>query len=163
MLPAQQGDALLIEYGDPAQLHRVVIDAGTPPSYESVKQRLGLLDGGHPHLELLIVSHIDTDHIGGILKLFDDSTLDVQIDDVWFNSWEHLPDHRRNRLGPVDDEILSTQLRERKVAWNHAFETKAVSVPETGPLPTRTLPGGLALTLLSPGAPQLSGLRKEWR
>ena len=46
MLPAQQGDALLIEYGDPAQLHHVLIDAGTPPSYADVKQRLGLLDGG---------------------------------------------------------------------------------------------------------------------
>jgi hypothetical protein len=163
MLLAQQGDALVIEYGDPAHLHHVLIDAGTPPSYVGVKQRLDLLDGGHPHLELLIVSHIDTDHIGGVLKLFDDSTFDVQIDDVWFNAWEHLPDRRTDKLGPVDGEILSTQLRERKMAWNQAFDAGAVCVPEDGPLPTRTLPGGLVLTLLSPGAPQLNALRKEWR
>ena len=101
------------------------------------------------------MSHIDTDHIGGVLRLFDDRTFGVQIDDVWFNAWEQLPDRRTDRLGPVDGEILSTQLRERKLAWNQAFDAGAVCVPEDGPLPTRTLPGGLVLTLLSPGAPQL--------
>jgi len=163
MLPAQQGDALLLEYGDAGQLNHVLIDAGTPSSYAAVKQRLRRLDQSHPHLELLIVSHIDTDHIGGVLKLFSDSTLDVLIDDVWFNSWEHLPGARSDRLGPVDGEILSTQLHDQKRPWNQAFDGHAVRLPDEGSPPVRSLPGGLTLTVLSPGRPQLTKLRQNWR
>lgn len=162
MLPAQQGDAILIEYGDSTDLHHVLIDAGTSPSFSAVEQRLQSSAGEPSRLELLIVSHIDTDHIGGVLRLLSDPTFTVQIDEVWFNGWEHLPAVRSDRLGPVDGEILSGLLRMRKIPLNHAFEGGAVGVPEEGPVRSLTLRGGLTLTVLSPGRAQLTNLRKEW-
>ena len=37
MLPAQQGDALWIEYGSAAKPHRILVDGGTPPTVEQVR------------------------------------------------------------------------------------------------------------------------------
>jgi len=71
MLPAQQGDALWIEYGDPTSPHRVLIDAGTPPTYQVVRDRIRQLPEGARDIELFIVTHIDTDHIGGAIDITD--------------------------------------------------------------------------------------------
>ena len=67
MLPGGHGDALLVEYGTTSKKHRILIDAGTQPSYPHVKARLlDVPDGG---LDLLVVTHVDTDHIAGVLPL----------------------------------------------------------------------------------------------
>ena len=67
MLPARQGDALWLEYGDPAHPRRALIDAGTPETWDALRARIAALAPGDRHFELLIVSHIDKDHIGGVL------------------------------------------------------------------------------------------------
>jgi beta-lactamase superfamily II metal-dependent hydrolase len=162
VLPAQQGDALWIEYGDQEHPTRVLIDAGTPPTNEVVKGRILQLDPEDRTFELLIVTHIDTDHIGGVLKLLADGSLGLTFEEVWFNAWRHLQEVPTDRLGPIDGEILSTLLDRAGWPWNGAFVGGPVMVPDDGSLPAHTLPGGLTLTLLSPGPAQLLDLRREW-
>ena len=167
MLPAQQGDALWIEYGDREHPTRVLIDAGTPPTNEVVKERVNRLDPKDRRFELLIVTHIDTDHIGGVLKLLADRSLGLTFDDVWFNAWRHLQEEElpADRLGPIDGEILSTLLDHAEWPWNRAFAEEKASpavVPDEGPLSPIHLAGGMTLTLLSPGPAQLQALRREW-
>src|SRR6266511_4066180 len=99
MLPAQHGDA--------SAPSRVLIDAGTPPTHEVVKERILQLEPDDRRFELLVVTHIDTDHIGGVLKLLADDTLGLEFDEVWFNAWRHLEAVPTDRLGPIDGEILS--------------------------------------------------------
>jgi beta-lactamase superfamily II metal-dependent hydrolase len=163
MLPARQGDALWIEYGDPAAPSRVLIDAGTPPTYSVIKNRILRLAPGSRSIELFIVTHIDTDHIGGALKLLADRAAGFEPSEVWFNAWRHLqaeaPD---DRLGPVDGEILSELLDHRGLRWNEAFSGGPAVVTARGPLPACDLPGGMTLTLLSPGPAQLLDLRRKW-
>jgi glyoxylase-like metal-dependent hydrolase (beta-lactamase superfamily II) len=92
MLPARQGDALWIEYGeDPQRPHRVLCDAGTPGTWPVVQARIADLPEGQRAFELLVVSHVDADHIGGSLPLLTDTRLGATFDDVWFNGWRHLP------------------------------------------------------------------------
>jgi beta-lactamase superfamily II metal-dependent hydrolase len=162
MLPAQQGDALWIEYGDQEHPIRVLIDAGTPPTNEVVKGRILHLDAEDRRFELLIVTHIDTDHIGGVLKLLADGSLGLTFDEVWFNAWRHLQEVPTDRLGPIDGEILSTLLDRLGWPWNRAYGEGPAVIPDDGSLPTHSLPGGLTLTLLSPGPAQLLALRREW-
>ncbi len=162
MLPAQQGDALWIEYGDASAPSRVLIDAGTPPTHEVVKERILQLEPDDRRFELLVVTHIDTDHIGGVLKLLADDTLGLEFDEVWFNAWRHLEAVPTDRLGPIDGEILSVLLDHAGSPWNDAFGEGPAMVPADGALPSHELPGGMTLTLLSPGAEQLLDLKREW-
>jgi hypothetical protein len=48
------------------------------------------------------------------------------------------------------------------IAWNAEFDGGAVVVPDTGPLPTVTLEGGMVLTLLSPLQSNLTRLDQKW-
>jgi beta-lactamase superfamily II metal-dependent hydrolase len=167
MLPAQQGDALVLEYGDEAKTRRVLIDGGTYASANALRARIESLPVKQRVFELLIVSHIDTDHIGGIIKLFSNPPDGLRFRDVWFNAWRHLPTVTDESLGPIDGEILNILLGQPRVGnrpqrWNHAFAEGPVVVGPKGPLPHRTLPGGLELTLLSPTDADLRVLRREW-
>jgi hypothetical protein len=166
MLPGQRGDALWIEYGEGRQIHRVLVDGGTPNTLDRLKERIAALPPTERHLELLVVTHIDEDHIGGALRLLADTGTAVQIDDVWFNGWQHLPGTRRDdRLGPIDGEILTLVIQKRGIPWNKAFDGHSVSVGDDPKqaLPAKTLPGGMRLTILSPGQTELAALKLQWR
>jgi beta-lactamase superfamily II metal-dependent hydrolase len=164
VLPAQQGDALFVEYGPRDHLHRFLVDAGTPPTAKVVKARIEALPTTERDFELLVITHIDTDHIGGVLRLLSDPDWEGRFGDVWFNAWRHLTAAADQPLGPIDGEILDQLLEAgsggRTPAWNAAFDGRAIQ--DDGPPPTRTLPGGMQLTVLAPGRPQLKRLRRAW-
>src|SRR5947207_727960 len=90
MLPAHHGDCLLIEYGKAAPYHWVLIDGGTDSTWKDLEAALGKIPQAERKLELLVVTHIDADHIGGALKLFDNLPADISFDEVWFNGYRHL-------------------------------------------------------------------------
>ncbi len=161
--PAQQGDAIWIDYGTAGAVHRVLIDGGTPATAPVVRKRI---DGLAPHerrFDLLVITHVDTDHIGGVLKILSDLPSGVQFDDVWFNAWSQIRTARSSKLGPIDGEILTTALEKLKWPWNTQFSGAAVMVPKTGAPPERTLRGGMKLTVLSPGELQLTKLCATWK
>jgi beta-lactamase superfamily II metal-dependent hydrolase len=159
MLAAEYGDSLLIEYGTGAKPKRILIDAGTPGSYTAVRRKLESLPKKDRHFELLVVTHIDADHIGGVLALLDEAkTLGVTFEEVWFNAYDHLTDI----LGAKQGEALSARIAAGGYAWNAAFGRNAVVVPDDGDLPKVDV-GGMKITLLSPKRAQLVALEKEWR
>ncbi len=160
MLPAAQGDALWIEYGSASDPHRILIDAGVRKTHAVVKARAEQLPKSGRRFELFVVTHVDSDHIGGVPKLLADTSLALRFDDVWFNGWRQLAPE--DMLGPVEGEIVGAQLDRSGRPWNAAFGGKAVVVPAKGKLPRRKLPGGMKLTLLSPTPDRLERLRSEW-
>lgn len=163
MLPALHGDALWIEYGDIGAPHCVLIDGGPRSKRTAQALRSRLVDrviDGAGDLELLIVTHIDADHIAGILRILQAPDLLIEPGDVWFNAWQHLP---TDVLGAKQGEALSAQLTQRRLPWNTAFGGEAVATSDRGPLPVVVLPGGLKLTVLSPGRLQLAQLRPVWK
>ena len=162
-LPAQQGDAIWIEYGAPGAVHRILIDAGTPATAPLIRQRIEALDPSERRFDLLVVTHVDTDHIGGVLKLLSRLPAGLQFDDVWFNGWPQIRSARTSRLGPIDGEIFSTALGKLEWPWNAHFGGAALMLPAAGAPPERTLRGGMKLTILSPGEPQLAKLRAKWK
>jgi glyoxylase-like metal-dependent hydrolase (beta-lactamase superfamily II) len=76
-LRAKHGDALLLHYGTPAKPKLAVIDGGPGGVYaDAVRPRLteiraerGLADDEPLDIELMMVSHLDADHITGLLEL----------------------------------------------------------------------------------------------
>lgn len=170
LLPACHGDCLLLEYGDAARPHRVLIDGGPIGAYCALARRLAALPDGQRELDLLIITHVDGDHIEGCLKLLNHREL-ATFRDIWFNGWPHIAQELKEpppargvgeaaQRSPLQGTEISVRIDGR--AWNDAFRGAPLFVPAAGPLPVRELPGGLRLTLLSPTLDQLVKLRGAW-
>lgn len=163
MMPAKQGDALWIEYGTQENTRRIVIDGGPIGAYEALDEKFKQLPDGDKGVELLVISHVDTDHIEGIIRV-----LAAQRDkwplmpkDIWFNGWEHLQE--AGTLGGREGDFLSALISRRaRDEWNKAFDKKAVIVGPGKPLPVKTLKDGMKLTLLSPSPEKLKEMGDKW-
>ena len=157
MLPAGHGDCLWIEYGDAAETHRLLVDCGTQPTAAELRRRVESLPENDRHFELLVMSHIDADHIGGVLPFIGAVKRGMQFGDVWFNGWRHLS----GRLGSKQGEMFSSALQDLNLPWNEWRQGEAIVV-DGEDLPVQTLPGGMKLTLLSPRPAQLAKLAPAW-
>ena len=169
VLPARQGDALWIRWGDG---HQMLVDLGTEETGRAIADRLLALPEEERAFDLLVITHVDGDHIGGAMSALadrDDPVPGLRFDDVWFNGWEHLhgltvprPEDRGGLegMGPAQGERLTSWLRDQR--WNEAFDRGPAVRPDGAP-PVRELPGGLRLTLLGPTQDDLAALRPTWK
>lgn len=95
MLPARAGDCFLITFMEDD--YRILIDGGYKSTYlDYLKPKLLELSGEGKCIDLLVVTHIDDDHIQGIIELLlengdSDNPLIIKIKDVWFNSFYQFP------------------------------------------------------------------------
>jgi hypothetical protein len=113
-----------------------------------------------------VLTHVDADHINGVLPLFANGISATSFDDIWFNGWRQVSPFLSIRQGEEFSRLLGDP--HRQLRWNRAVTRVGakypapVVVPDDGELPVLTLPGGMNLTLLSPGPPQLNRLGREW-
>jgi len=167
MLPANEGDALWIEYGsDPVR--RILVDCGRKTAYRAIADRVAR----DPSLafELFVLTHVDADHIAGAVPLLQDARFDRErVKDIWFNGWRHLNGLRHDYEGDIPDTLSAKQgeyfgalLRDRDYPWNGFFDGYAVVVDDDGPLPTLQLEGGMKVTLLAPSWEKLREMRGRW-
>ncbi len=174
MLPARLGDALWIEYGDASRPNRVLIDGGKADTAEVIRRRIQSVvrKEGQCRLELLVITHVDADHIEGVLKLLGDARLKdkLLIDDIWFNGEHHLPmpgsrNGKRPRfLGARQGEFLGAFIQKRGLKWNHRpWQGESIYVPQSDRLPRFSLGGGLEIVLLSPTFDTMLKLSKRWK
>lgn len=162
MLPAGHGDCLWIEYGDPVR--RILVDGGPYYSYRHLRARIERLDTDDRHFELLIVTHVDADHIEGILRLLQEPHLGVTFGDVWFNGTRQINAalDDGDLLDEREGEYLQAVLTASGQRWNGAFDGEAVLVGSHGELPTVILDGDATLRVLSPTTKELKSLGARW-
>ncbi|MCP3920472.1 MAG: MBL fold metallo-hydrolase [bacterium] len=99
---AKEGDALLLHWGDPDDPYLAVIDGGPPGVYRRfLKPRLDELRAsrGTPlPVDLMMLSHIDSDHIAGLIDLAKDiekserrgDDLPYDIFTLWQNTFDDI-------------------------------------------------------------------------
>lgn len=161
LLPAAHGDAIWVEYGDPAKPRRIWIDGGPASAYDTLHEHLKKKTKTNRRIELLAITHIDTDHIDGAILGLQDFKL--EFGDVWFNGWKHLVSATDpETFGPEQGEFAAALLELDQKPWNLAFGGGPIQTPAAGPLPVKDLAGGARITLLSPGERQLRRLRRNW-
>lgn len=164
MLPANEGDALWIEYAkDGAPTRHVLIDCGRTTAYRAAAKRLG--DNPDLNLELLVLTHVDADHIAGAVRLLQDGRLGPErLKDVWYNGWPQLEGYEKgvDVLGAQEGEYFGAVLIDKEYPWNKNIEGDVVVVNDDAPLPVVELDGDLVLTLLSPTPKTLAAMRERW-
>ena len=172
MLPAAHGDCLWIEYGSGADIHRILIDGGPSHTYPTLRERILHLPESERNFELLIITHVDADHIEGVVRLLQDSeALGCNFKRIWFNGRDQLnkvPDAAGESLGALQGEylgILIADYEERtgKKVWNVDFDNGVATTVPSEELPVVTLGGDCRLTLLSPDFNRLRDLKYRWR
>lgn len=101
-LQAQNGDSIALSFcDDESKPRNIVIDGGKEVTYFNRVRRNGplktLIDGiknRGEKIDLLILSHIDNDHIEGFLKWFEqDKNAHEFVGEVWFNSGEAIANY----------------------------------------------------------------------
>lgn len=163
VLPAQRGDALWIEYGAEDALNHILIDGGiTSTSRDHLRKRVK--EVGTPlHFELLVVTHIDLDHIQGILQFLEDLPDGITFGDIWFNGWDQMKAIGLEPMGVKEGIRLSEILKNKhKTTWNKVADGKAIALEADGSVVTYSLDGGMKLTVLGPAHEQLVKLRERW-
>lgn len=160
MLPARHGDCLWVEYGTDDKTNRILIDGGPVSTFEYIKQRVDDMPPGDKVFELVVLTHVDADHIEGLVRMFADKPMSFKVQKVWFNGWRQMK-KAPGLLGALQGEFLSALLVHRVPrAWDPGSAPWVV--PGKGKLPSCTMPGGMKLTLLSPDAKGLNKMAKAW-
>lgn len=92
MLPAARGDCIWLTYGSPPC--HVIIDGGlndtTPALMRRLEQARRVGGSDALEIELLVVTHIDNDHIQGVIELLRNLPSWAHIKDIWFNGRPQL-------------------------------------------------------------------------
>src|SRR5688572_15720187 len=113
---ARKGDCLILHYGTEGDPGLVLIDAGPAQVYKpQLKPRLaeiravrGIASNGQLPVDLLMVSHIDDDHINGILELTGElvvaqdekKPLPLKVRSFWHNTFDDI-------IGNNPEELLA--------------------------------------------------------
>lgn len=163
LLPASFGDSILIEYGPAAKPHYILIDGGPYFNFPEMIKGLKRAAPGLQELELLVVTHIDIDHIDGTITLLNQENMPFKINEVWFNGYRELEKVKDDIMGPLQGEYLSLVIKAKEFKHNTKFGNNAVMVDDYKKLPEFTLPGGMKITLLSPGADVLRQQKVKWK
>lgn len=113
-LPAHKGDCLLLHFGTASNPHLAVIDGGPSntwrpalkPRLDALKTERGLDESDPLPIDWLVVSHIDDDHIKGILELTHELTeaqeqnepAPYRLSTIWHNSFADLLETKPEQL-----------------------------------------------------------------
>ncbi len=124
MFQSGKGDCLLL--ADTGDKTRILVDGGMPAAYSAhVAAGLSALrKKKKKDIDLVYVSHIDQDHIGGVLRMLDDEVLwrvhehqlkngnpkhkppraprPPEIGDLWHNGFK---DQLANKAGPIEETL----------------------------------------------------------
>lgn len=167
---AGNGDCILIESGQDC----ILVDGGTASSYATWKNRVNLLK----KINCVVVTHIDSDHVNGIIKLLESSKR-PKIEYVLFNGAEQVlggtfsndqtPDDRKlsalserlmtlckgeNVIGVSEGTSLSFSLKKNEIKTNESAQVsnnfEKISF------------GSLSLKTVSPSRETLEKLKFEW-
>lgn len=159
-LNAAEGDALVVEWDG----HRMVVDGGPPSGYRTrFKPALQRLGG---HVDLVCVSHVDSDHIGGVERwlydLRDGEPGLPSIGALWFNSMiEVLERALASSMRRGHGSIVASIGQGRRVRDAARF----LGITSGGFI-TRGMEetvAGLRLRVLGPSRERLDDLREKWQ
>lgn len=193
-LDAMSGDCLLLHHGPDDAPGLILIDGGMPGAYlAAIKPRLlSLREERDPQqkeplpLGLVVITHVDEDHIGGISEMFDElrrakdgeQPRFCEIGEVWFNAFDDLAKHAEWKrvenaasAGLPEGVAIVASIKQgahlRDTAdylgmdVNESFSSKFAACPKDSCLSVEW--DDLEITLLAPTSHELEAFEADWR
>jgi hypothetical protein len=111
------------------------------------------------------VTHVDADHIAGVLRLLETPEVQLTFGDIWFNGYVHLKPETMDVFGGVQGERLTTILgaQRRTLPWNRLFARKAVRLNVDGAPKVALLSASAKMYVISADQAQLLRLEPQWK
>jgi Metallo-beta-lactamase superfamily len=115
MFPARNGDALLVTINHEERHFAMLVDGGYATTFDQyIRAELRRLSDGGRRLDLVVATHVDADHITGLLTFFRNNGNNatpaiISVNEVWHNSLRALTGHvvEQTPLSRADEEILA--------------------------------------------------------
>lgn len=176
ILQANHGDCILFTHEAPDYVFNLLIDGGNSATFKygspprnkgSLCIVLDELKAKGQHIDLVILTHVDDDHIGGLLKAFKaPGYLSQMVKSIWFNSSRLITDHFNEPEIPQNNVHLSSGSPETSVRQGRLFEALLDEIGcDRAPLVMagQTIQRGpLTFTILSPDEESLRRLLCIW-
>lgn len=178
-LEANHGDCILISFEYEGSTKNILIDSGVSKTYEykignrlkngNLKNEITKLEEKNQFVDLLIITHVDDDHIGGILKYFASNDYNSNlIKKVWFNSGKLINEHFQENFENQNEQELNefnttnTSIKqgvtfESKIESSNTWDRKLIKsdLEELTEL-------GVKFKILSPNEKKLKKLLHKW-
>ncbi|MBU9824910.1 ComEC/Rec2 family competence protein [Rahnella perminowiae] len=176
VLQANHGDCILVTSEDQKCVSNLLIDGGNGATFAfgerkrfsgALRRVLDELKGKGQKIDLAILTHIDDDHIGGLLRAFEKpGYLSEMVSSIWFNSSRSITNHFNvaeisdNDIHLCNDSLLTSvrQGKNLEVLLNE-ISCERQPVVMAG---QRIVKGAFKFTILSPDEDKLSKLLHKW-
>lgn len=174
-LPALNGDCILVEF---QTSHYILIDGGYVDTYENyLLPTLKEIESRGGKLDVVVVTHIDGDHISGIIRLLED--MPIGIGEIWYNGYRHIQSvavttedketfvHRSickesqsEECKPISAKqgcTLSALIARNGIPWNIPWKGNTIMAPMSFTL------GDAIIHVLSPNNEDIGALESFWK
>lgn len=169
-LPAHDGDSFIIEFGEEeTKKSNVIVDGGRGKQIvrELLRETNEITDNNQC-VDLLVLTHIDADHIQGLLKLFELKNFNKEcIRRVFFNSKSLLSEEFDTKI--VEDNNLTINFAKEEISFKQGetFEKflENLNIEKMTLIDSSCEPiyiNDAKLTILSPDKKNLNDLYVNW-
>lgn len=175
LLDADAGDCILISYGEDKKSH-ILVDGGDSNMGSIVKELIEEIHEKNEMIEAIILTHIDNDHINGVLsalQLCEESVLSETIDRIYFNTSKGI--ERALHLSKKSTELIeeSIVVKTESCAYGVGEAVSIMTLLEEKKLTNRLIDyvvmgetikfeNGAILKVISPGEKELKKLYYKW-
>jgi hypothetical protein len=192
-IQARFGDCLLLEFGSPQAPKYILIDGGPAGVFDAdLKPELLLIPAAQRELVLMILSHVDNDHVLGLLDLLAELKAEqdngqpffTRVDQLWHNSFQSTIDPLGKRTGRLQ-AILGAYKTAGIRPTSTAFGLEGISEGQSlrmmsellgievnpgfdgKPISLENAPApiqfdNLSVRVIGPNKKNLANLRKKW-
>ncbi|MBI6504407.1 MBL fold metallo-hydrolase [Proteus mirabilis] len=176
VLKAKNGDCILLSWVHDGTKRNILVDGGKSSVYKTVVQKgelykaLKKLRDNGERVDKLILTHVDDDHIGGLIKGFETGELLTDLcDSIWFNSGRLIK--RGFNAESISSNELYLERRNRKDGETGVKQgvTLEERITELGIWDEELIVSGHSIefygakiTVLSPTLEKLSKLLHKW-
>ena len=175
VVQAEFGDCLILEYGSAEHPRFVLIDGGPEGTYQNhLRFELERIRQTGACLDLVVLSHVDNDHIIGLLALFVELDSNrsahqpdfISISGLWHNAFERtmgagskVEAAKIRTSFAVGSPLLSFLPNSNAVAFGISEGSKLIEADDELGIPLNAgFPGGLVTVDAAPQPVQLNGL-----
>ena len=191
VFPAFYGDCFLITIQEEEKVINILIDGGLSKTYEDyLKPILTKIAEKGEELTLLICTHIDSDHIRGLISfLLDNNTKKyINIKEIWFNGFEQIINSETNLSGNIKnsdkniiDDIIKKGYEDEFIEMTNISIKEGISLSsliEYGKYNHNTITNkkaivdslekieiskNISIKIINPNTDILNKLEKEWQ